>query len=50
MAPDWITAMCEIVVSNERRNNIGYDFFHPRYSVKTWTKMSYLKDPMTSYQ
>ena len=26
-ASDWLTAMCEIVILNERRDNMRYDFF-----------------------
>ena len=33
MAFDLLTAMWEIVMSNKRRNNMGHDFFHPRYDV-----------------
>ena len=38
MASDWLTAMCEIVMSNERR---GIRLFFPRYDVMpvtmSWT-------------
>ena len=42
MVSDWVIAMCEIVMSNKWRHNVGYDFFHSRYDVITRTKNWYL--------
>jgi hypothetical protein len=38
MASDWLTAVREIVMLNEWRHNVRYDFLNLRYDVITWTK------------
>ncbi len=41
MTFDWLTAMCEIVMSNEWRHNMGNrEFFYPRYDVIPLTTTS----------
>ncbi len=42
IASDWLTAMCEIVMSNEWRHNVRYEFICPRHDVITLTKKSYV--------